>query len=95
MAKRSYMYQKFKFTSVFHHLLSVGPKKLCALAHLGCTREVGTSQFTQNHEGNGFVYMKIQNNRRCRLFLNGKIVFGSFVLGFRKGNGNAILLPIL
>ena len=29
--------------SVFHHLPSVGPKQLCALAHLGCTRKVGTS----------------------------------------------------
>ena len=32
-----------KITSVFHHLPSVGPKQLCALAHLGCTREAGTS----------------------------------------------------
>ena len=32
-----------KLTSVFHHLPSVGPKQLCALAHLGCTREAGTS----------------------------------------------------
>ena len=30
-------------TSVFHHLSSVGPIQLCALAHLGCIREVGTS----------------------------------------------------
>ena len=34
----------FKTTwSEFHHLPRVGPKQLCALAHLGCTREVGTS----------------------------------------------------
>ena len=25
----------------FHHLPSVGPKQLCALAHLGCTRKAG------------------------------------------------------
>ena len=30
---------------MFHHLHSVGPKQLCALAHLGCIREAGTSQF--------------------------------------------------
>ena len=29
--------------SVFHLLPSVGPKQLCALVHLGCTPEVGTS----------------------------------------------------
>ena len=29
--------------SEFHLLLRVGPKQLCALAHLGCTRTVGTS----------------------------------------------------
>ena len=28
-----------EFTSSFHHLPSVGPKQLCALAHLGCNRE--------------------------------------------------------
>ena len=27
----------------FHHLPRVGPKKLCASAHLGCTCEAGTS----------------------------------------------------
>ena len=32
-----------KLASAFHHLPSVGPKQLCALAHLGCTREAGTS----------------------------------------------------
>ena len=32
-----------ELTSVFHQLLSVGPKQLCALTHLGCTREAGTS----------------------------------------------------
>ena len=32
-----------KLTLVFHHLPSGGPKQLCALAHLGCTREAGTS----------------------------------------------------
>ena len=35
--------QILELTSVFHHLPSVGPKQLCALAHLGCTREAGTS----------------------------------------------------
>ena len=33
----------FRFTPFLHHLPSVGPKQLCALAHLGCTREAGTS----------------------------------------------------
>ena len=28
-------------TSSVHHLISVGPKQLCALAHLGYTREAG------------------------------------------------------
>ena len=28
---------------MFHHFPSVGPKQLCVLAHLGCTREAGTS----------------------------------------------------
>ena len=32
-----------ELTSVFHHLSSIGPKHLCALAHLGCTLEVDTS----------------------------------------------------
>ena len=32
-----------ELTSVFHHLTSVGPKQLCALAYLGCTREAVTS----------------------------------------------------
>ena len=31
-----------KLTSVSHHLPSVIPKQLCALAHLGCTCKVGT-----------------------------------------------------
>ena len=31
-----------KLASVFHHLPSVGPKQLCALAHLGCPREAIT-----------------------------------------------------
>ena len=30
-------------TSEFHHLPRVGPKQLCALVHLGCTRAAGTS----------------------------------------------------
>ena len=34
---------KSKLHSVFHHLSSVGRKQLCVLAHLGCTREAGTS----------------------------------------------------
>ena len=28
---------------MFHRLASVGPKQLCALAHLECTRAAGTS----------------------------------------------------
>ena len=32
-----------KLTSAFHHLPSVSPKQLCALAHLGCIRKTGTS----------------------------------------------------
>ena len=32
-----------KLASVFHHLPSVSPKQLCALAPLGCTRKAGTS----------------------------------------------------
>ena len=31
-------------TSVFHQFLIVGPKQLCALEHLGCTHEAGTSK---------------------------------------------------
>ena len=31
-------------TSEFHHFPRVGPKQLCALAHLGSTRAAGTSQ---------------------------------------------------
>ena len=31
-----------ELTSVFHHLPNVGPKQLCALAHLECTRKEGT-----------------------------------------------------
>ena len=30
-------------TIVFHHLSTVGPKQLCALNHLGCTRKAVTS----------------------------------------------------
>ena len=40
--KLSYLHI-LKLASVFHHLPSVGPKQLCVLAHLGCTREAGTS----------------------------------------------------
>ena len=32
-----------KLTSMLHYLPGVGPKQLCALAHLGCTRKAGTS----------------------------------------------------
>ena len=32
-----------KLASVFYHLLNVGPKQLCVLAHIGCTRAAGTS----------------------------------------------------
>ena len=34
--------------SEFHHLPRVGPKQLCASAHLGCTRVAGTSQLASN-----------------------------------------------
>ena len=37
----------FKTTwSDFHHLPRVGPKQLCALAHLGCTCEAATKSVT-------------------------------------------------
>ena len=32
-----------QFLSEFHHLQSVCPKQLCALAHLGCICKAGTS----------------------------------------------------
>ena len=32
-----------ELTSVFHHFPRIGPKQLCVLAHLGCTREAITS----------------------------------------------------
>ena len=38
-----YLAENLRFTPVFYHLPSVGPKQLCALAHLGCTCEAGTS----------------------------------------------------
>ena len=38
-AKLNYIYTTLKK----HHLPRVGPKQLCALAHLGCTRAAGTS----------------------------------------------------
>ena len=38
--KPSYLFTS-KPNSVSHHLPSVGPKQLCALAHLGCTYESG------------------------------------------------------
>ena len=38
-AKPSYVHTILKK----HHLLRVGPKQLCALARLGCTRAAGTS----------------------------------------------------
>ena len=34
-----------------HHLLRVGPKQLCALGHLGCTRAAGTSQLQKKVVG--------------------------------------------
>ena len=37
--KLSYIYTTLRK----HHLHRVGPKQLCALAHLGCTREAGIS----------------------------------------------------
>ena len=36
-------YELKPLTLVFHQLPSVSPKQLCVLAHLGCTRKVGTS----------------------------------------------------
>ena len=33
-----------KLASLFHYLPCVGPKQLCALAHIGCTHEAGTFQ---------------------------------------------------
>ena len=38
-----YLAEYLRFTPVLYHLPSVGPKQLCALAHLGYTREAGTS----------------------------------------------------
>ena len=53
MAKSSYVHyisrkdeaelRVLKLTSVFHHLPSVDPKQLYALAHQGYTRKAGTS----------------------------------------------------
>ena len=37
-----------KTHSLFDYLPSVGPKQLCALAHLGCTCKAVTSQFLKN-----------------------------------------------
>ena len=37
-----------ELTSVFHQFPSVGPKQMCALAHLGCTCEAGTSYYCKN-----------------------------------------------
>ena len=49
-AKLSYVYDDIKriLTPLFHHLPSVGPKLLCALAHLGCTSKAGTSLSCNN-----------------------------------------------
>ena len=39
-----YTHMQFQnYTSEFHRFPNIGLKQLCALAHLGCTREVGTS----------------------------------------------------
>ena len=44
LLSENYTWQvNFRFTQLLHLLPSVGPKQLCALAHLGCTREAGTS----------------------------------------------------
>ena len=37
------MAENLRLTPVLYHLSSVGPKQLCALVHLGCTCEAGTS----------------------------------------------------
>ena len=57
-----------KLASVFHHLPSVGPKQLCALAHLGCTRRVLPSynnnsiQFSRNSQQRGnYNWTKLVN----------------------------------
>ena len=42
--------QTSKLTSVFHHLPSVTPKQLCALAHLGCTCTGGTYEYSTKEE---------------------------------------------
>ena len=34
-----YLQENFRCNTVLYHLPSVDPKQLCALAHLGCTRE--------------------------------------------------------
>ena len=38
-----------ELTSMFHHLPSVCPELLCAIGHLGCTREAPTSKYLLNH----------------------------------------------
>ena len=43
LPKDSTWQENIRFTPVLYYLPSVGPKQLCALAHLGCTREAGTS----------------------------------------------------
>ena len=53
-----------KLTSVFHCLPNVGPTHLCALAHLGFTRKVGTSYSLLSH------FIMAQSNRfLCRAYL--------------------------
>ena len=42
---RTSLAELYKLTLVFHHLASVGPKQLSALAHLGCSHKVGTSYY--------------------------------------------------
>ena len=39
-----YWQENFRCNPVPYHLISVGPKQLCALAHLGFTREEGPSE---------------------------------------------------
>ena len=39
-----------ELTSVFHHIPSVGPMQLQALAHLDCTRKVGISFYLQTNK---------------------------------------------
>ena len=71
----------FKTTwSEFHHLPRAGPKQLCALAHLGCTRAAGTSYLYQNNisMSQSFCPNISLINRKLQSFYN-QHIFESFL----------------